>query len=90
MLRRLSAAGRPPQPPTADLSGLGDRAKRAAEEDRQYRDGLRRWRSAVADGMWRWDALLLRAATSAADVVALEAARLPTVALAVLRTATAP
>ena len=62
----------------------------AAEADRAYRDGLRRWRVAVVEGMWRWDALVLRASTSAADVVALDGQRTPTVALAVLRSASAP
>ena len=93
MLSRLVAAhdGTPrarPEPPPSDLSGLDGKALARAEADEAYRSGVAAWRDDMLGEMWRWEAAVLRASTSAADVATLSAAPLETVARALLRALT--
>lgn len=93
MLGRLAAAhdGTPrqrPAPPPSDLSGLDGKALARAEADEAYRRGVDDWRHGILAEMWTWEAAIVRASSSAADVATLSAAPLPTVALALLRTLT--
>ena len=77
-----------PEPPPSDLSGLEGASLARAEADERYRHGVQSWREGILSEMWMWEAAVLRASASAADVAMLLTAPLETVARALLRALT--